>query len=73
MLLDVLEVLEGTGDLHAVDCLCGLSGVLEGDTEVRASRASALLVGDRSRSVSDHPDGIVLWRKRMGVERVFVL
>jgi len=32
--LDVLEVLDGTVDLHAVDGLGGLTGVLERDTEV---------------------------------------
>jgi hypothetical protein len=51
--LDVLEVLEGTGDLPSVDGLGGLAGVLERDTEVGAARAGGLAGLDLGGSVTD--------------------
>ena len=51
--LDILEVLDRTLDLPAVDGLGGLAGVLEADTQVGASRAGALRRGDVLRSVTD--------------------
>ena len=51
--LDVLEVLEGTGDLPAVDGLGGLAGVLERNTEVGAARAGGLGRLDLSGGVTD--------------------
>lgn len=54
VLLDVLEVGESPGKLPAIDCLCGLAGVLEGHAEVRAPRAGALRVLDLGGGVSDH-------------------
>lgn len=42
LLGDVLEVGESLLQLHAVDGLSGLTGVLEADTQVRAPRAGAL-------------------------------
>ena len=53
VVLDVLEVLEGTGDLPAVDGLSGLTGVLERDTEVRAAGAGGLVVGNLGGGVAD--------------------
>ena len=53
MVLDVLEVLEGTGDLPAVDGLSGLTGVLERDTEVGTASAGALGVLDFGSGVTD--------------------
>ena len=51
--LDVLEVLEGAGDLPAVDGLGGLAGVLERDTEVGAASAGALGGLDFGGGVTD--------------------
>ena len=53
MTLDVLEVLEGTGDLPSVDRLRGLAGVLEGNTKVGAARAGGLAGLDLGGSVTD--------------------
>ena len=51
--LDVLEVLEGTGDLPAVDGLGGLAGVLERDTEVGTASAGGLGRLDFGGGVTD--------------------
>jgi len=51
--LDVLEVLEGAGDLPAVDGLGGLAGVLERNTEVGAARAGGLGRLDFGGGVTD--------------------
>ena len=48
---NVLEELLGALELPAVDRLGGLTGVLEGHTEVRPARASRLCRGNLSRSV----------------------
>lgn len=53
MALDVLEVLEGAGDLPAVDGLGGLAGVLERNTEVGAARAGGLGRLDVGGGVTD--------------------
>lgn len=53
MRLDVLEVLEGAGDLPAVDGLGGLAGVLERNTEVGAASAGALGGLDFGGGVTD--------------------
>lgn len=53
LLGDILEVLGGTVELPAVDGLGGLAGVLEGDTEVGATSASALRGVDVGGSVAD--------------------
>ena len=50
---DVLEESEGLGQLHTVDGLGGLTGVLEADTEVRAARAGALGLRDLLGGVTD--------------------
>ena len=50
---DVLKEGEGLGQLHAVDGLGGLTGVLERDTEVRAARAGALGLRDLLGGVTD--------------------
>lgn len=50
---NVLEESEGLGQLHAVDGLGGLTGVLEADTEVRAARAGALGLRDLLGGVTD--------------------
>ena len=60
MVLDVLEVLEGTGDLPAVDGLGGLAGVLERNTEVGTASAGALGVLDFGSGVTDLDEGVVL-------------
>lgn len=52
MLPNILEVLNGPGELPAVDGLSRLAGVLEGDTEVGAARPGALLGLDGGRSVA---------------------
>jgi hypothetical protein len=62
--LDVLEVLEGAGDLPAVDGLGSLAGVLERNTEVGAARAGGLGRLDLSGGVTD------LWAKNI-VRMVF--
>lgn len=51
--LDVLEVLEGAGDLPAVDGLGGLAGVLERNTEVGAAGAGGLGRLDVGGGVTD--------------------
>ena len=58
--LDVLEVLEGAGDLPAVDGLGGLAGVLERNTEVGTASAGALGVLDFGSGVTDLSEGVVL-------------
>ena len=63
--LDVLEVLEGTGDLPAVDGLGGLAGVLERDTEVGAASAGGLGRLDFGGGVTD------LWAEENMVRMVF--
>lgn len=50
---NVLEESEGLGQLHSVDGLGGLTGVLEADTEVRAARAGALGLRDLLGGVTD--------------------
>lgn len=50
---NVLEESEGLGQLHAVDSLGSLTGVLEADTEVRAARAGALGLRDLLGGVTD--------------------
>lgn len=51
--LDVLEVLEGTGDLPAVDGLGSLAGVLERNTEVGTASAGGLGRLDFGGGVTD--------------------
>ena len=53
MALDVLEVLEGTGDLPAVDGLGSLAGVLERNTEVGTASAGGLGRLDFGGGVAD--------------------
>lgn len=53
MRLDVLEVLEGAGDLPAVDGLGGLAGVLERNTEVGTASAGGLGRLDFGGGVTD--------------------
>ena len=53
MVLDILEVGKRLLELPAVDGLGGFAGVLEGDTEVRASRACRFGGRDFCRCVSD--------------------
>ena len=60
VVLDVLEVLEGTGDLPAVDGLSGLTGVLERNTEVGTASAGALGVLDFGSGVTDLKEEDVL-------------
>lgn len=50
---NVLEESESLGQLHAVDGLGGLTGVLEADTQVRAARAGALGLRDLLGGVTD--------------------
>lgn len=50
---DVLEVDESTLQLHAVDSLSSLTGVLEADTQVRAPGAGALSGRNVLSSVTD--------------------
>ena len=45
LLLDVLEELDGTSQLPAIDSLGGLPGVLEGDSQVGAAGASRPILG----------------------------
>jgi len=66
VVLDVLEVLEGTGDLPAVDGLSGLAGVLERDTEVGTASAGALGVLDFGSGVTDLSEGDLLVGYRFG-------
>ena len=51
--LDILEVLDGALELPAVDGLGGLAGVLERDTEVRATSAGGLGSFDVGGGVTD--------------------
>lgn len=44
VLLDVLQERDGAGELHAVDSLRSLAGVLEGDTEERAAGRCGLVL-----------------------------
>ena len=53
VLLNVLEELHGTLELPAIDSLCGLAGVLEGNTEVSTAGASRLRRVDFGGSVTD--------------------
>lgn len=53
LLGDVLEVGESLLQLHAVDGLSSLTGVLEADTQVRAPRAGALCVRNLLGGVTD--------------------
>ncbi len=62
MVLDVLEELDSTVELPAVDGLGSLAGVLEGDAEVGTAGAGRLGGQNLGRSVSDlinttHPYG----------------
>lgn len=50
---DVLKEGKGLGQLHAVDSLSSLTGVLEADTQVRAARAGALLLRNLLGGVTD--------------------
>lgn len=50
---DILEESEGTLQLHAIDGLGGLAGVLEADTQVRAAGAGALRGRNFLSSVTD--------------------
>lgn len=52
-LLDILEVLDRTLNLPAVDGLSSLAGVLEADTEVGAARPGRLRRRDVLRGVTD--------------------
>ena len=65
--LDVLEVLEGAGDLPAVDGLGGLAGVLERNTEVGTASAGGLGRLDFGGGVTD------LWARESMVRRVLGL
>lgn len=53
---DVVEEGKGALQLHAVDGLSGLTGVLEADTQVRAPGAGALSGRNLLSSVTDHLD-----------------
>lgn len=53
LLGDVVEVGQSLLQLHAVDSLGSLAGVLEADTEVRAASAGALGVLDILGGVTD--------------------
>ena len=53
LLGDVVEVGQSLLQLHAVDGLGGLAGVLEADAEVRAPGAGALSVLDLLGGVTD--------------------
>lgn len=53
LLLHILEELDGAGQLPAIDGLCGLAGVLEGNSQVGAASASRLRGLDLSGSVSN--------------------
>lgn len=53
LVLDVLEEGKGALQLHAVDGLSGLTGVLEADTQVRAPGAGALCGRNVLSSVTD--------------------
>lgn len=53
VVLDVLEELDGTLELPAVDGLGGLAGVLERNTEVGTAGAGRLGGQNLSRGVSD--------------------
>lgn len=53
LLGDVVEEGQSLLQLHAVDGLSGLTGVLEADTQVRAPRASALCGRNLLRGVTD--------------------
>lgn len=68
MVLDILKVLEGTGDLPAVDGLGGLAGVLERNTEVRAASAGRLLVCDVGSGVADLKEVVLV-----GAESSFMI
>lgn len=57
--LDVLKELNSTLEFPAVDGLGGLTGVLEGDTEVGTASAGRLGGQNLGRSVSDHLDDLV--------------
>jgi len=53
LLGDVLKVDKSLAQLHAVDSLSGLTGVLEADAKVRAASAGALGVFDLLGGVTD--------------------
>lgn len=53
MLTDVLEELQGTSELPAVDGLRGLAGVLERDTQVGTAGAGGLAVLDLGGGVAN--------------------
>jgi hypothetical protein len=53
LLLDILEELDGAGQLPAIDGLGGLAGVLEGNSEVGTAGASRLRGLDLGGSVSN--------------------
>merc|ERR1712093_468484 len=67
VLLDVLEELYSALQFPSVDSLCCLSGVLEGDTQVRSTRTSGLRWVYLSGGVTDHLDG---WRWSLVVPHV---
>lgn len=50
---DIVEEGQGALQLHAVDCLRGLAGVLEGDTQVRTAGAGAFCARDFLSGVAD--------------------
>ena len=53
VVLDVLKVCDGAGELPAIDGLSGLARVLEGDAEVGASCACGLAAVDVFGCVAD--------------------
>lgn len=53
VLLDILEVLDGLVQVPAVDGLCGLTSVLERDTQVGAARTGRLCRVNDSASVAN--------------------
>jgi hypothetical protein len=59
LLHHVLEELLGTLELHVLDRLGGLTGVLEGDTEVSTAGAGRLGGRNLGRSVSNLEIGII--------------
>ena len=58
-LLHVLQVLDRSLNFPTIDCLCGFSGVLEADSEVRATTPRRLGRRDVLRCVADLDEGSV--------------
>ena len=52
-LLHILQVLDRSLNFPAIDCLCGFSGVLEADSEVRATASCRFGGCDVLRCVAD--------------------